>query len=461
VTAVRNLSDFRRWAESSPRLASGLIFAGPDPDYGLGLEGLLPDYRVASGAESPSAALLRLRGRDVIALAGGSGSSLSLLEHPDFEGWLHSRQRSATAAGPPLLVFKSSFALQGRASALGLQLLAADAGLARRWENKVAFREIASRLALPQPEGMVFDPAELDFAAVQRKLGSPFVLQAPHGYGGAKTWSIADAADYASATEDLRARELKATALIDGLPLTLTACVTAQGVAVSRPFYQLTGEASLTCHRLGSCGNDWQALEHRSIDLATAMALADRVGRALAVEGYRGIFGLDLVSEFETGRIYVIEVNPRLVASIALHSQLELLAGRLPLLARHILAHLQPELDAADLEMHREPLQGGQAILHNLDDAPRRVGASLETGVYALGAEGALEFLRPALGVKAIQNQAEFLILAPEEGREIASGQTWTRIQRRDGVCDPDGQISSAVAAAIQALDREARWEDV
>lgn len=468
MTSIRTLADFQRWAERSPQLAAGLIFAGPDPDYGLGLEGLLPAYRVASGADSPSAALLRQGGRDVLTLASAGNSSLALLDRPEFERWLDAppgarfsgtKPGDAAALRRPLLVFKSSYALEGRAAALGLQLLAADSGLARRWENKVAFRAIAERLGLPQPEGQVFDPAERTFAELERRLGSPFVLQAPHGYGGAKTWAIASAADYTLATEDLRARELKATALIDGIPLTLTACVTARGVAVSRPFYQVTGETGLTRHRLGSCGNDWQALEASSLDLASGMALADRVGRALAREGYRGIFGLDLVSESGTGRMLVIEVNPRLVASISLHAQLERLAGRLPLLARHLLAQLDPELDAADLDMHAGPLEGGQVILHNLDDAARSVGAALETGVYRLTAEGELQFQRPALGVEALRDPAEFLVLAPETGREVASGQAWTRIQRRDGVCDANRELEASVVEAIHALDQAARWQ--
>jgi len=38
------------------------------------------------------------------------------------------------------------------------------------------------------------------------------------------------------------------------------------------------------------------------------------VGPALIAQGYRGIFGMDIVIEDDTDKVYLIEINPRVTA---------------------------------------------------------------------------------------------------------------------------------------------------
>jgi len=476
---VRTPADFAAWAEAR---APGIVFAGPDPHYGIGLEELIPGYRIVSVDAPPALDILRARGVDVFALAAasevsgpvdsaGERSTPFLLESPHTAMFLGRRGGGAvggSAAGSVgsmalldqidsggqihLLVFKTSHGLETVCAERGWNLICAPARLARHWENKLVFREIAAGLGLHQPPGMAVDLSRASYAELAGALGPRFVLQAAHGYSGARTYDVADPEAFATAVAALRARSVRATTYVPGTALTLNACVTARGVAVGAPFLQVTGDPTLTRYPLGACGNDWTAAGEIGLANAPFVRAAAVVGNALATQGYRGVFGLDFVLG-DDGQLYVIEVNPRLVASIALYTQLELLAGRLPLLARHILAFVDPKADAAPLDAHQTPVEGAQVILHNLAHLPRRVSGSLITGVYRwLEMAGELALMRPAVRVDAIEVPGEMLVLAPARGAQVNGGQAWGRIQVRRRVLGPGGRLTPDIARAVRAL---------
>lgn len=465
---VRDRASYREWARDA--LPAGLVFLGPDPHHALGFIDLVPRLAAAAADRPPALAALAAAGLPLWAPAdvgpgegadaGGGGaaeggrSSADLAATPGFNAWLGSL--AVDGVLPPVAVFKPSHRLEQLAAASGWRLLSAPAGLARRWENKVAFRERAAALGLRQPPGMVVDPA-MGFAAVAAALGAPFVLQAPHGYSGARTLLVADADAFASACGALRAPRLRATAFVSGRPITLNACVTAAGVVMSGPFAQVTGEAALTRHGLGSCGNDWSWPGLAALDLDAYRRVARTVGEALAAEGFRGIFGLDFVQPAGGGPPWLIEVNPRLVASVSLHAQLELAAGRVPLAARHLLALLDPAADDLPPDLHEGMLSGGQLILHNLSDAARVWEPATTAGAWPGGTDGAVG---PAICLlrQLPPDGASCLLLPPPSGRLVASGAEWGRVQCPQGVLDDDGAVKGTLLDGVAGLLAAGGW---
>ena len=470
--AVRDLTTFQRWARRA--LPEGLVFLGPDPHHALGFFDLAPRLAIAAADRPPALVALEAMGARVWSperlAAGGPGGagagqdvgdaeeeggrgSAGLAAAPGFTAWLGSLA-GPDSRPPPVAVFKPSHRLEQLAATAGWQLLSAPAGLARRWENKVAFRERAAALGLHQPAGMVVDAA-VGFAAVADGLGSPFVLQAPHGYSGARTLLVGDAEALQVARAALRAPRLRATAWVAGRPVTLNACVTAAGVAMSAPCVQVTGEAGLTRHSLGSCGNDWSWPGLAVLDLSVYRRTVRVLGEALADDGFRGIFGVDFVQPLDGGEPWLIEVNPRLVASVSLHAQLELRAGRLPLAARHVMALLDPVADALPLDLHEGPLAGGQLILHNLGAGSRAWERSTGAGAWsgaAGGAEGS-----PACLIRQSPD-ATCLLLPPPADRRVAGGAEWGRIQCPQGVLDETGAVRSDLLSAAAGMLAAGDW---
>ena len=453
---VRSPADFATWAAEH---APGLSYAGPDPHYGIGLESLVPTMRFACIDDAPAGRLLAEHGQRVLTLgdAVSGRNTRAVLEAAEMERFLADGNRAR------LLVFKSSHAIAERCRAMGWQLLASDARLARRWENKVAFREIAARLGLAQPPGEVVALAETRYEDLADRLGPRLVVQGPHGYAGNKTFAVEDAAGFEAAAVALRGRQARVTARLAGETWTLNACVTARGVAVGAPFRQLTGFPELTTYALGSCGQDWSATTRMGAVLAPVLDMGRRVGEGLAAEGYLGIFGIDVLLP-PGGEAVIIEVNPRLVASIAAYTQLELAAGRLPLLARHVMALCDPSADGAPLDHHEVPLGGGQLVLHHVGDQETQTPA-LPTGWYGPRAVDVLSrgegtaALAPAvtpahrIDHPAPPAEAPWLVLAPEAGRPIAPGDAWCRVQTRRAVSS-GADLGDGLEPGLMALVR-------
>lgn len=471
TSSVRTPDDFRAWAE---RRARGLTYAGPDPHYGIGLEGHVADYGIACFDETPAAALLRAAGVEVwcppdAPEADGDGGgeaggeprgAPALVALPPVRDWL--RSRAARFGSPlPVLVFKPSYRLEQAGARDGWRPLAAPAALARRFENKAHFRALADALGIAQPPGRIVARDGMAYGPLAEAFGPRLVVQAPYGYAGMQTHLVADDAGLAAALAASRSPEWRVAGFVDGTPLSVNACVTARGVAVGAPFLQLTGLPDVTPFALGSCGQDWAIVPALGIDVDGVADLARRLGGALAAAGFRGVFGVDAVQD-GAGRLLAIEVNARLVASIALYTQLELADGRLPLLARHVLAHLDPDADAAPLDAGAAPLAGGQVVAHHVGRAPFVVAAGVATGAWPLGAPPTgpaarvPAAVRPAVRVDALA-PGEALVLMPAPGRTLATGAAFARLQFAGrGPAAADGTLVPDAAALLGAVARAA-----
>jgi hypothetical protein len=461
VGNVSHLNSFMQWAADH---LTGLTYVGPDPHHGLGLEAVVPGY-AAVGNRSPILAVLAERGIRVMDLdVDGAGDALALLALPEV-------LRFIAQGGPrvPLFVFKSSDRLEAHARAAGLNLLSSRAARARRWENKVAFADRAVSLGLRVPDWRIVSGAR-EVEQARRELGGDVVIQAPHGYAGARTLRATDSRQVAEATRQLRSPRLRVGPTISGEPWTLNACVTGRGVAASAPTYQLTGVPSLTRRALGACGNDGTLRSTAAPDMLEA---ARTLGAALAADGFAGLFGVDFVVE-PTGAAWLLEVNPRLVSSIGLATQLEVAAGRLPLLARHFMALVDPQADDAPLDIAADAgLGGSQIVLHNLEDGPMMVTGKVACGAWRPGRDPLLSARpapRPPLGDAVPPRRAsprrhiesavrpdllssledgEWLLIASGRGRIRAPGAEVARLQRRGAVTDPGGgMLRDAVDAA-------------
>lgn len=453
---VRTLADVAGW---SARRAPHVTFAGPDPHYGIGLEGHLKGYGIACLDATPAVGLLERDGIPVLAVGDGDAdghSTTGLLESPRALDWL--RARAARGSSPlPLLVFKTSHRLESLCDREGWRLLCAPAALGRRWENKIAFRQRADALGLRQPPGGVVERQDMDYDALAAAYGPRLVVQAPYGYAGMQSHLVDGRAATDAALAGARSPSWRVTRYVEGLPLSVNACVTARGVAVGAPFLQLTGLPEATPFPLGSCGQDWAITSRLDADWAGVRRMADVIGGALARDGYRGVFGVDAVQGAD-GELYAIEVNPRLIASIALFTQLEIAAGRLPLLARHVIAHLDPDADEAPLDLHHEPLPGAQIVLHNVGPAPFVVRADVESGAWPLPAddrspaERAAAASWPAYRVDRVPDGAA-LALMPAPGRTVAPGAAHARVQLRGrGAATLSGGLTAEAAAVVDGV---------
>jgi hypothetical protein len=225
---------------------------------------------------------------------------------------------------------------------------------------------------------------------------------------------------------------------------------------ISQPSVMITGLKGCSMHRFDYAGSDFGAiarLPEPAIEEIRKATLA--LGEWAAEIGYRGIFGVDFV--IHEGRPYALELNPRLLGTTQLMTELELRQSPVP---PSIYWHLA-ELMGADISEEETsrfvdhlggaPLTGFQLWLRNTRPHPVRTGRSLRPGIYAM--EGKIpRFLRNGDRVSALNGPGEILLTCspPPEGREVAPRGAFFKLEGVGGVLDDT--LESVTPGTVQMI---------
>ncbi|MFN2462314.1 MAG: ATP-grasp domain-containing protein [Candidatus Dormibacteria bacterium] len=414
-----------------------------------GLHRALPETALVCISATEAADVLRDRGTEVFCLAEQIGadatsgmSSLELLQHP------------ATAAffahlGPTaVLSFKPSERIAAAVDGLGGSLLASPAGGARAYENKLAFVAAAERAGVPRPFWEVRQLPST-YAQLTAEFGPTFVVQGARGNAGQRTWPVSSQAEFDAIPANEKSARVRVAEYVKGTPFTASGVAfSAPGTGLMRerlpagvePCRQVTGVDWLTPEALGSCGNAWGADELVPYHPEVARCVR-ALGADLAANNYRGIFGVDFILA-EDGPV-VIEVNPRMVASLPLATELEVEAGRAPLLLLHMLELL--DADLADLGDDAADAVGmaTQVILHRL---PGDSEALPRGGVYQL-VRGVPTWVRPGATLQDIDND-ELLLVTRRAGEPVTARKEFARIVARS----PRGEATPGIRELTAAV---------
>jgi hypothetical protein len=296
-------------------------------------------------------------------------------------------------------------------------------------ENKLKFPKTLDQLSIPYPETIFIKLQDGVQNELKKKLGECYVIQFARSFGGNKTFWIKTDSDLTPLIEQYEGRTVKATKLINGWNLTINACVTKYGIAVSYPFHQLTGIDILTQSELGSCGNDWGEVPLNWEVIGEIIAITKKIGNFLRSKSYKGIYGMDFVVEYETNAIYTIELNPRLVASVPIFTQSQIENEEIPMLLLHCLEFLnidyQIDIHAVNEKLQR-PRNLSQIILHNLENEPKAISKpdSKLSNLFDSGYR--LEHIH--------ENQS--LFIPQQAGRTVSENGEISRIFIKDNVFD-------------------------
>jgi hypothetical protein len=454
-----------------PGVTDRIIFVSTTPALALGLDLVLTNFAAVcaddssivdllTGEDIPVFCLARQLGQSPLSGTARSRNSNEILAQPEVQQFIHRLDPAA------VVVFKNSAGIQQICQEQGWRLLASEALIARKYENKLFFPQVLEELGLAHPPLLVSPVKALTLEGIRQALGLPAVLQYAKGFSGRETYFIRTEAELAAAKAGNENRNAKCTAYIPGLTITVNACVTPFGILTSDPFVQITGVPELTPYRLGSCGQDWAFQPVSDSMVERIREAAERIGGYLGARGYRGIFGLDFVVDESEADLYVIETNPRLVASIPVFTDLQLAAGELPLLLWHLQAfgwqagpqeyrlpevQFNPEsFQAAALGL-RGPRPGGQLILHNTEGFDQVISGSLSAGVYALAGED-LRPIRPGVHLLDKPGHGEFLVLPGGQGQVIHAGIECARVQFPHSVLVGKDLLSETARRAITAV---------
>ncbi len=421
------------------------IYLANDVYQGTGPEFFLKNYNIATFDYNPLVDLVR-KNTNVFTLEESANNknqtfrnSANLTEFPEIINYVNSLKGKKK-----ILVFKNSASLELSAHENNWEICAAQSENGRYFENKLKSAKYFQELGLNSPKNKIIkaDKTNLDYKTISNELGKKFVIQLAKGFAGAHTYIISTEQDLIKILPRIIEREVKISEFIEGLTITINACVTSHGTIVSSPFLQITGISECTKNKAGATGNQWGDLPIPADDIRESTF---KVGEYMRGKNYRGIFGLDLIVT-QNDKIYFIENNARLVNSIPFFTQLQINSNEIPLSAIHLLEFTN-KIDSINLKdlsfNYSNDIKGSQLILHNLEDNPIEIKADLKPGIYN-SANNKLTFIKSTYQIKDCKNENEYLILCKEKGRIINSNMEIARIQTPLNLVDQKGNLLSS-----------------
>jgi hypothetical protein len=281
----------------------------------------------------------------------------------------------------------------------------------------------------------------VDYAALRRRFGRVFVAQRPRGNGGRGTYLITAEADVPALP--VRSRWL-ISAYAGDTVLNFHGFIPVQGSPlVLRPSVQLTDVVGIGSGFGQYSGSDFAAPARLSaVALSRCRDAMRRIASALRELGYRGVFGVDFVVRGDDAR--ALELNRRMQGSTWLLGELELDAGALPTMLRHVLER-QGISTTSDVDL--SPRAGGQLIIRHTG-VPARLLRAPQSGVHWLRG-GQLCWRRPGWGLLECGPRDCAVVNVPQPGTLLYPGAILARLVTRTALTKTNGSALTTYGQRI------------
>ncbi|MFA6315460.1 MAG: ATP-grasp domain-containing protein [Candidatus Paceibacterota bacterium] len=276
------------------------------------------NYQIASN-RTPFGEKIQKQYPDYITLVNSPSGKLlgtgELVETPEV------RQLLARTANCSILVFKNTLRVEAIVKASGVNCLNPQSVLSERVENKLSQIRWLGPLAakyLP-PHG-----AKLA-KYITWKGHDPFILQWAHGHTGDGTILISTPEELKAIQEKFPERMARVSPFIVGSSFTVNAVVTPTRVIMGNINYQITGLEPFTDNHFSTVGNDWGLIRNilTAEEITKIGSMVSDIGTRLAADGWKGLFGVDIIRDDINKRLYLIEVNARQPAGAVFESALQ------------------------------------------------------------------------------------------------------------------------------------------
>ncbi len=269
---------------------------------------------------------------------------------------------------------------------------------------------------------------ELNYSSLQKRLESDqFVMKLPISSAGGKIFLVTNQ----TSLDEIQVDHYSHTVLFQkyqkGISINLQGVISNSNMSFFPPSVQIIGPAECSYGKFDWCGNDFFAVTQiPKLLLDEAKHLAFRIAIDMKSQGYKGIFGLDMLIDVENELVYLLEINPRFQGSTSLLTQLEVINGLdAHILNRHISALSSDEIYNRDYLASSFLCNASQLILHNKSPKPVKVGGELLAGIYEFDhCTSTINFIRKGFTLYDCKNDKEFVISygVPIRGWTIAPG---------------------------------------
>lgn len=220
---------------------------------------------------------------------------------------------------PNIVVFKNTTQIEKICQHNNWRLLNPPARLANQIEEKISQVNWAGELK------KYFPPYKILLCKNIPWTGRQFILQFNRSHTGSGTILVKTNQQLEKIKAKFPKREARLASYIDGPLFTNNNLVWGDKILLGNISYQITGLKPFTDLRFATIGNDW-ALPNKILtkqQIKQYQTMAQAVGKKMAQSGWRGLYGVDIVLETKTGKMYLVEINARQPASASFESQLQ------------------------------------------------------------------------------------------------------------------------------------------
>jgi len=237
--------------------------------------------------------------------------------------------------------------------------------ITRLLEDKIKFYELCQKNNIPLIPAFIAPFTHKNFIKAQKLFGQKIVTQTHFGWAGNSTYLALNYSDINSRIADKT--PTKFSPYKEGYSLLNNCCLTRHGLIQSPPGLQYTGLKTLTTNPFATVGRQWPSLATPEIKEKIKQITTEFSEKILKPLNYRGFFGLDFL--ITGNEVYLLECNPRLTASFAFYSEMELKNNLTPLfyfhLAEFINLDYQIDLKTEQKRFYNRKLIGSEITLRN------------------------------------------------------------------------------------------------
>ncbi|MDE0332349.1 MAG: ATP-grasp domain-containing protein [Nitrospinae bacterium] len=346
-----------------------------------------------------------------------------------------------------------------------LRILANPVEIKTRFDDKIAFRRQAVETGFDVPPGDVAALGDLGLKHLE-EFGPVMIISERIGSSGNQTHLIDSAEALANKRDELIEKlgpdaPVIVSTFLSG-PAVGTAGLIYNGKPwMSHPSVMFTGIPGCSMHRFDYAGSDYAA--YRLVSLESRRKIEEftlKIGEWVAEAGYRGIYGVDFIVHQDEP--YALELNPRVLGTTQLMTELEEIQGSAPTTTFwHLAEFLKPgaALDAhQDLpaDLSRPDLSGFQLLIRNTSPSRVRIGHSLEPGIYSIQ-NGRPEFIRRGYRLSDVQDEDEVLVTCspPAKGTIVEPRGAFCKLEGVSSIYEGgEEQISPAAREMIDIFTR-------
>jgi predicted ATP-grasp superfamily ATP-dependent carboligase len=217
-----------------------------------------------------------------------------------------------------IVVFKPTEQIEKICAENNWNLLNPKSELAKTIEEKISQIKWLGSLSKYLP------PHKIKICKNIKWQNKKFILQFNIAHTGSGTYLIETEKQLKEIAEKFPDRPARITEYIEGPAFTSNNIILKNKIIPGNINYQITGLWPFTENKFATIGNDWSLSNKILTDEQRKKhdKIACNIGKKMQKQGWRGLFGIDIICEEKTGKIYLIEINARQPASVSFESQL-------------------------------------------------------------------------------------------------------------------------------------------